>query len=104
MGSCCSKETELETEKSRPVRPTSHQKAKSSPPTKTKSSASKSGHRLGGPTEASQEGHSELGVSGKEAAARAAELRYNQKQNNLASSEMKLKTMAKVSKKDKGLA
>lgn len=67
-------------------------------------SLSKAGQRLGGPVDPSQEAKSELGNSGREAAARAAEKRYNEKQNNLASSKTKLKAMEKVSKKDKGLA
>lgn len=65
---------------------------------------SKHGQRLGGALTSEQEGRSELGRSGKEAAARAAELRYNQNKENLTLSQQKLKAMQLTSKRDKGLA
>lgn len=105
MGSCFSKHSEKDIKNSN--RPAHSMKQRG--PNKHSSSAkpsthSKAGQRLGGPSNPEQEAVSELGQSGREAAARAAELRYSEKQNNLASSKTKLKAMEKISKKDKGLA
>lgn len=105
MGSCFSKHSEDDIKNS--SRPAHSMKQRG--PNKASSSfkpgtQSKAGQRLGGPLNPEQEAVSELGQSGREAAARAAEQRYSEKQNNLASSKTKLKAMEKVSKKDKGLA
>lgn len=105
MGSCFSKHSEDDLKASaRPSRPMNQRGAANKVSNKSHTSLSKAGQRLGGPVNGEQEAQSELGQSGREAAARAAELRYNQKQDNLASSKTKLKAMEKISKKDKGLA
>lgn len=84
MGSCASKDKELKV--TEPVRenPRSRKAAKSS-----------SGQVLGG-----GEG---ISLTTKEAAARAAELRYQNHQDQLKNSKAKLKAMEKISKKEKGL-
>lgn len=57
------------------------------------------GHRLGAQAESMSSGTSNT----REAAARAAELRYNQQQEKLKSSQGKLKAMSKMSRQEKGL-
>lgn len=85
MGSCASKDKDV---------------ALSSPPKKhprsTKKPKAGSGRVLGGEGETSQ--------STKEAAAKAAELRYQTYQDKVKNSQAKLKAMEKISKKEKGLA
>lgn len=84
MGSCASKDKELKTTEPARENPRSRIGAKSS-----------SGQVLGG-----VEGNS---LTTKEAAARAAELRYQNHQDQLKNSKAKLKAMEKISKKEKGL-
>lgn len=84
MGSCASKDTSAVNS----VPP------KQNPRSQNKNS--KSGQVLGGGSESSQ--------TTKEAAARAAELRYQNHQDQMKNSQAKLKAMEKISKKEKGLA
>lgn len=83
MGSCFSKSQELA-----PPAP----KQEKNPRTASQKLV---GHSLGG---------GETRHSSKEAAASAAESRYQAQQEMLKSSQAKLKAMEKISKKDKGLA
>lgn len=88
-------------------------KPKDVPVVKEKTTTGKSrlkstGHRLGDNGEqttnqppSSGGGHPK--TDSREAAARAAEERYNNRQNELKSSQDKLKSMAKLSKSEKGL-
>lgn len=64
--------------------------------TKTTSNA---GHKLGAKQDSMNSGNSGT----REAAARAAELRYNQQQEKLKASQGKLKAMSKMSRQEKGL-
>lgn len=85
MGSCASKDKPVQT--ANPPKP--H-------PRSTPAKTTKNGQVLGGGGEGSE--------STKEAAARAAELRYQNHQDKLKNSQAKLKAMEKISKKEKGLA
>lgn len=85
MGSCASKDKELKV--SEPVK----HHPRSRPTTK-----SSTGQVLGG--------DGDISSNTKEAAARAAELRYQNHQDKVKNSHAKLKAMEKISKKEKGLA
>lgn len=88
-------------------------KTKDVPVVKEKTTTGKSrlnstGHRLGDnekqtTNELTSSGGGAPKTDSREAAARAAEERYNSRQNELKTSQDKLKSMAKLSKSEKGL-
>lgn len=82
MGSCFSKDATVQSQASHSGR--------------TEKKPQSSGHQLGDASALTQKS--------KEAAARAAELRYAEHQEKIKTSTDKLKAMEKISKKDKGLA
>ncbi|SGZ58550.1 CIC11C00000004415 [Sungouiella intermedia] len=84
MGACASKDKELKLSEPAKQHPRSRPTVKSS-----------SGKVLGGGGESTE--------NSKEAAARAAELRYQNHQDLKKNSQAKLKAMEKISKREKGL-